>query len=384
MERNVLRDINLSKKRRIIVKIGSHVLSHEDRFTSEEVRHMADQLVDLPKKGHELLLVTSGAVLMGRNMLGLDLSHYPRSLKQTLAAIGQVALMAEYSRIFAECDQPVAQILINLEDFQDRWRYLNIKQTIQGLFKLQALPILNENDCISTEDTAFGDNDNLSAQLAGMLDVDLLVLLSTVDGLYNGDPAHSSSRVIPTVKSITPGMLADAGSKGQLLSTGGMAAKLNAIKKAVHFGVPVVLASGREPHVIRRILNGEETGTLFLPEARRMPLRKRWLAYSTRVNGTVVVDDGACAAILEKNASLLGSGVVDIQGNFEAQDIVSIVNTTGREIARGITKYDCRNLKEVAGLSNEEITRTLGVKYFSEVVHRDDMVLLPSDHMEVS
>jgi glutamate 5-kinase len=295
-----------------------------------------------------------------------------------------VELMSEYSRIFEEFHQPVAQILINLEDFHDRRRYLNIKQTIQGLLKLKVLPILNENDCISTEDTAFGDNDNLSAQLAGMLDADMLVLLSTVDGLYDGDPSRRDSMVMSTVSSITPKMLKDARSKGQLLSTGGMVAKLKAINKAVHFGVPVVLANGREPEVIRRILNGEEIGTLFLPEEKRMPLRKRWLAYSTKVNGAVTVDDGACAAILGNSASLLSSGVVDIEGRFEAQDVISIVTREGREIARGITKYDWRNLKQVAGLSNEEVTRSLGVRYFSEVVHRDDMVLLPTSHLEVS
>ncbi|UCD39004.1 MAG: glutamate 5-kinase [Fidelibacterota bacterium] len=379
-----MRDIDRSKIRRIIVKVGSHVLSAGNRFTSADVRHMADQLVELPGMGHDLLLVTSGAVLMGRNMLGLNLSHYPKSLKQSLAAIGQVALMSEYNRIFEEFQQPVAQILINLEDFHDRKRYLNIKQTIQGLFKLNVLPILNENDCIGTEDTAFGDNDNLSAQLAGMLDADLLVLLSTVDGLYDGDPARPSSRVIPTVNSITPRMLADARTKGQLLSTGGMMAKLNAIRKANHIGVPVVLANGRETDVIRRILGGEEIGTLFLPDVKRMPLRKRWLAYSTRAKGNVVIDDGACTALLANNSSLLSSGVVEVQGKFEAQDVISIVTREGREIARGITKYDSSNLEEVAGMSNAEITRSLGVRYFSEVIHRDDMVLLPVTRMEVS
>lgn len=372
------------QKKRLIVKVGSHVLSEGNRFTSADVRHIADQIMELINEGHELLLVTSGAVLMGRNMMDLNLSLYPRSLKQSLAAIGQVALMSEYTKIFAELNRPVGQILINLEDFHDRARYLNIKQTIQGLFKLRVLPILNENDCISTEDFAFGDNDNMAAQLTGMLDADLLIILSTVDGLYDGEPTDPASRVIPRVKSITPRMLEDAKTKGQLLSTGGMVAKLKAIKKAVHFGVPVILANGKKPDILRQIFDGAQVGTLFEPEAKRMPLRKRWLAYSSKVKGRVMVDEGARVAVTREHASLLSSGVTGIEGKFEAQDVVAILDGQGREFARGITKYDWRGLQEVAGKSQDEIVRTLGVKYFNEVVHREDLVLLPTNITEES
>ena len=370
--------------KRLIVKVGSHVLSEGNRFTSSDVRHIADQIMELIHDGNEVLLVTSGAVLMGRNLMDLNLSLYPRNLKQSLAAIGQVALMSEYTKIFAELNRPVGQILINLEDFHDRARYLNIKQTIQGLFKLKVLPILNENDCISTEDFAFGDNDNMAAQLTGMLDADLLIILSTVDGLYDGEPKDPASRVIPTVASITPRMLKDASTKGQLLSTGGMVAKLQAIKKAVHFGVPVILANGKERDILRKIFSGAQVGTLFEPKAKRMPLRKRWLAYSTKVKGQVMVDEGARVAVTLENASLLSSGVTGIQGKFEAQDVVAILDGQGREFARGITKYDWRGLLEVAGKSHDEIVRTLGVKYFNEVVHREDLVLLPVNPAEES
>lgn len=371
------------KKKRIIVKIGSHALSEANRFTNASIRILAEQIMELHNQGHELLLVTSGAVLMGRHMLGLDLSHYPRSLKQTLAAIGQVTLMSEYRQIFMQYSQQIGQILINLEDFHERWRYLNIKQTILGLFKLKVLPVINENDCISTEDFAFGDNDNLSAQLAGMLDADLLVILSTVDGLYNGNPQHKDSEVISSVKTITPALMNDARSKGQLLSTGGMIAKLEAIKKATHFGVPVILANGKKSGILRDIFSGKETGTLFLPEVKRMRLRKRWLAYSTKAAGEVMIDDGAVTAILGQNASLLSSGVIEVRGNFESQDVILVIDRNGHKIAKGITKYDSRNLEQVAGMSHREITQTLGVRYFSEVVHRDDMVLLPEIEKEI-
>jgi glutamate 5-kinase len=175
----------------------------------------------------------------------------------------------------------------------------------------------------------------------------------------------------------------DASSKGQLLSTGGMIAKLEAIKKATYFGVPVILANGKKSDILREIFTGKETGTLFLPEVKRMRLRKRWLAYSTKVAGEVAIDDGAVTAILGRNASLLSSGVSEVRGSFESQDVILIVDRNGRKIAKGITKYDSRSLEQVAGLSNREITRTLGVRYFSEVVHRDDMVVLPETHKEI-
>ena len=366
------------KKKRIVVKIGSHVLSEGGQFTHAAVQCLADQLIEVARAGNEVLLITSGAILMGRNLMGLDLDLYPQNLRQSLAAVGQVSLIHEYQNIFDRLGQPIGQILLNLEDFNNRRRYLSLKETILGLFKLKVLPILNENDCIHTEDFSFGDNDNLAAQVAGMLDADLLLILSTVDGLYDGHPEHPDSRVIHTVEAITPRMLEDARSKRQLLSTGGMAAKLQAIDKAVHFGVPVVLANGEAPDILRRLFAGEEVGTLFLPETKRMPLKKRWLAYSTKVKGQVVVDDGAYQAITERNASLLSKGVVDSRGDFESQDVVTIVNTEGREFARGITHYGCEDLKKIAGLSSSEIEKTLGVKYFDEVVHREELVLLPT------
>ncbi|MBA7623265.1 MAG: glutamate 5-kinase [Calditrichaeota bacterium] len=366
------------KKKRIVVKIGSHVLSEGGQFTHAAVQRLADQIIEVARAGNEVLLITSGAILMGRNIMGLDLDLYPQNLRQSLAAVGQVSLIHEYQNIFDRLGQPIGQILLNLEDFNNRRRYLSLKETILGLFKLKVLPILNENDCIHTEDFSFGDNDNLAAQVAGMLDADLLLILSTVDGLYDGHPEHPDSRVIHTVEAITPMMLEDARSKGQLLSTGGMAAKLQAINKAVHFGVPVVLANGEAPDILRRLFAGEEVGTLFLPETKRMPLKKRWLAYSTKVKGQVVVDDGAYKAITERNASLLSKGVVDSRGDFEAQDVVTIVNTRGQEFARGITHYGCEDLKKIAGLSSSEIEKTLGVKYFDEVVHREELVLLPT------
>jgi len=364
------------KKKRLVLKVGSHVLSEGKKFTSQDVRQLASQVIQLTAEDNEVLLITSGAVLMGRNMMQLDLSLYPHSLRQTLAAIGQVSLMSEYTKIFSDYDQYVGQILINLEDFQDRTRYLNIKQTIQGLFKLKVLPILNENDCISSEDFTFGDNDNLAAQVAGMLDADLLVILSTVDGLYDGDPKAPGSRIFSIVEDITPAMMEDAKSKGQLLSTGGMVAKLTAIGMATHFGVPVVLANGKTPNILGKIFNGEEVGTFFLPHKKRMPLKKRWLAYSTQVRGRVRIDAGAKKALTTGGASLLSSGVIDYEGEFGAQEVIAIVDEDGKEFARGITKYDYLSLKEVVGKSYDEIIKTLGVKYFNEVVHREDLVLL--------
>ncbi|MCH7574434.1 MAG: glutamate 5-kinase [Candidatus Marinimicrobia bacterium] len=364
-------------RQRIVIKIGSHVLTKNGAFTAERVERLAEQIMALVHAGNELLLITSGAVLMGKSMLNLQLSFYPRHLKQSLAAIGQVDLISEYAKIFSKLDQPIAQILINLEDFQHHHRYLNIKETIQGLFKLGVLPILNENDTIYTEDMSFGDNDSLAAQVASMLDANLLVILSTVDGLYDGHPNDASSSIIPEVAAITDKMISDAHAKGQLLSTGGMRAKLQAIRTTNHVGVPVVLANGTSPGILNKIFEGQPVGTLFYPEAKRMPLKKRWIAYSANTKGTIIIDEGARRAIMGHKASLLSSGVTGIEGEFDAQDPVVISTIKGAIIARGITNYGWQDLNAIAGLSSDESAKTLGSNFFNEVVHREQLVLLP-------
>ncbi|MFC1481178.1 glutamate 5-kinase [Candidatus Neomarinimicrobiota bacterium] len=366
------------KNQRIVIKIGSHVLTSKGKFTPDRLKQLAEQMMVLTKAGNEVLLITSGAVLMGKSMLDLQLNYYPRSLKQALAAIGQVDLISEYKNIFSRLDQPIGQILINLDDFQRRRRYLNIKETILGLLKLGILPILNENDTIYTEDMSFGDNDNLAAQVAGMLDADLLVILSTVDGLYDGDPLDSGSRLIPEVPSITDRMIKDTRSKGQLLSTGGMRAKLEAIRKTNHVGIPAVLASGKTPNVLLQLFNGKPVGTLFNADAKRMSLKKRWIAYSSGTEGKIIIDEGAVRAITVNKSSLLSSGVTGIEGFFDAQVPVIISTERDQDIARGITNYGSQDLNAIVGLSAEEIFETLGSNYFNEVVHREQMVILPT------
>ncbi len=365
--------------KRIVIKIGSHVLTEQGKFTAEGLGRLAKQMMALVKAGNELLLITSGAVLMGKSLLDLQLSYYPRSLKQSLAAIGQVDLISEYKNIFNKLDQPIAQILINLDDFQRRRRYLNIKETILGLLKLGILPILNENDTIYTEDMSFGDNDNLAAQVAGMLDADLLVLLSTVDGLYDGDPMDPGSRLIAEVPVITDKLISDTGSKGQLLSTGGMRAKLEAIRKTNHVGIPTVLANGTIPDVLLKLFKGEPVGTLFHADKKRMSLKKRWIAYSSGAEGKIIIDEGAMKAITVHKSSLLSSGVAGIEGVFDAQAPVIISTEMNQDIARGITNYGSQDLNTIAGLSTGDIFEKLGSNYFNEVVHREQMVILPTN-----
>lgn len=367
------------ENKRIVIKIGSHVLTSKGKFTAERLGHLAEQIMALSIAGNEVLLITSGAVLMGKSLLDLKLSYYPRSLKQSLAAIGQVDLISEYRNIFNQLDQPIGQILINLDDFQRRHRYLNIKETILGLLKLDILPVLNENDTIYTEDMSFGDNDNLAAQVAGMLDADLLVLLSTVDGLYDGDPLDPASSLIPEVESITDQMIGDTRAKGQLLSTGGMRAKLEAIRKTNHVGIPTVLANGTTRDILVQLFNGEPVGTLFQADEKKMSLKKRWLAYSSATEGKIIIDEGAMRAITVNKSSLLSSGVTGIEGVFDAQVPIIITTEQNRAIARGITNYGSQDLVAIVGLSTKEIFETLGSNYFSEVVHREQMVILPTN-----
>ncbi len=353
-------------------------MSDHGQFAHPVVEGLADGMVRLIRQGNDVVFVASGAVIAGKIFTGMDRALYPDHIKRPLAAIGQAALITECGHIFGRLDQPVGQILVGRDDFHHRERYLEIKNTLRALFRMNILPILNENDSVATEDSSFGDNDNLAAQLAGMLDADLLVLLSTVDGLYDGNPGHPGSRVIPLVNGITEGHLSEARYKGEHLASGGMPAKLAAIDKASHFGVPVILANGRASRVLARIFQGDDVGTYFQPRTNPLRQRKRWLAYSTHVKGSLVVDDGTCAALTRGRASLLSSGIVEVREHFGVRDVISIVSQSGEEIARGLTNYDWNTLQQIAGLNSAQLQARQWSEKIDEVVHRDNMVVLPA------
>lgn len=364
-----------SAVKRIVVKIGSSSLIYPTgRPNLAQMESLVRQLADLHNQGKEMLLVTSGAIGVGLNRLGY--ARRPKTIpeKQAAAAVGQGILIHIYEKFFAEYNVPVGQVLLTREDFADRKRFLNARNTMYTLLRIGVLPIINENDTVAVEEIKLGDNDNLAAQVGGLVDADLLIMLSDIDGFYEGDPSAGPARLIPEVKEITPQLEQIAAGTKNKLGTGGMITKLQAARIAMHSGIIMVLASAAEKDVVRRVVSGEPLGTVFWP-SERLENKKRWIAYSSTVHGKIYVDEGAAAALLYKGKSLLPSGVVQVEGDFEIGNTVSIHGPDGNEIARGITNFSAAEVNAIKGAKTKEIERLLGHKGYEEVVHRNNMVL---------
>lgn len=370
---------SLKQAQRIVIKIGTSTLTHAcGRLNLELLADLAAQVAVEHKAGKEILLVTSGAV--GAGLGRLNLREKPVSLpdRQAVAAIGQGLLMEVYTKFFTGHGITVAQILLTREDMNDRRRYLNARNTLLKLVgDFKAVPIINENDTVATEELRFGDNDTLSALVAGLVGADLLVLLSDVNGLFTGDPRKNrEASLIPVVKEITPEIWAMAGQAGTALGTGGMLTKLEAARIATSSGIPMVLAAGKDPGIINRITGGEQVGTLFLPVRENLLGRKRWIAFAGQPRGQLVIDNGAVEALTIHKKSLLPSGVVGVKGQFNLGDLVSIVDSTNREIARGLSNFSAVEILKIMGKKSKDIIKILGHKSYDEVVHRDNLVCL--------
>ncbi|MHB8183680.1 MAG: glutamate 5-kinase, partial [Candidatus Desulforudaceae bacterium] len=279
-------------------------------------------------------------------------------------------------KIFSEYGITVGQVLLTREDFADRRRFLNARNTLRALLRFGVLPIINENDTVAVDEIKLGDNDNLSALVAGLIDFELLVMLTDTDGLYTANPRlDPEARLLSSVDEITPDIEQLAGAAGSRLGTGGMVSKLHAVRVATHSGITAVIARATEDNVLRRVLSGEEIGTVFWPVTTKMENRKQWIAYSTTVRGRIVVDEGAARALLENGKSLLPSGVVGVDGVFEMGSTVSIVNPEGHELARGLTNFSSEEVERIKGCKTGQITKILGCKRNEEIVHRNNMVL---------
>lgn len=380
----------VAQARRVVIKLGTAILVKEEggialsRFYS-----FIEGIADLMKAGKEVLLVTSGAVGLGAQKLGLAKKPKQLPLKQACAAVGQGRLMALYSDAFQALGVVTAQILLTEEDFSNRQRYLNLRSTIHELLQLRVLPIINENDTVSTAELEslraeghykvnFGDNDKLSALVASKVEADLLVILTDVEGLYTDDPRKSGdAKLIAQVNVITPEIeaLANAPAKTTKLGRGGMKTKLDAAKAATHSGCSVVIAGGKVNDVIPRLFAQEPLGTLFLPKP-GLTGKKRWIAFATTVKAALVVNDGARRALLAGKASLLPAGVVAVRGQFERGDVVSIIDTAGSEFARGIANYDSEEAKLVSGLHSAAIDEKIEARNYDAIVTRDNVALL--------
>ncbi|MBN2033432.1 MAG: glutamate 5-kinase [Deltaproteobacteria bacterium] len=366
----------IKRARRVVIKVGSGVLTGKDGLNRKIIRDLASDMCALRKKSIEVILVSSGAISSGLSKIGLTKRPDSISGKQAVAAVGQASLIMAWEKVFERHGQKVAQILITRDDFNHRGRYLNARNTIFTLLAWKIVPIINENDTVVVDEIKFGDNDNLSAMVTSLVDAQFLVSLTDLEGLYDMDPrVHEDAHLIPVVDKVSREIFRFAGSIPGFLGTGGMRSKIRAAQKASLGGVPTVIANGTKPGIIRDIFRGEEVGTFFLPQDVTLCSRKRWIAFTKAPKGGIVIDPGAERAIVHGGKSLLPSGIKDVRGAFGLGDSVVLLSQEGQELAVGMANYDAGELRKIMGLKTSEIEKALGYKHDDEVIHRDNLVL---------
>ncbi len=369
----------LQKVKRLVVKVGSAVITAEDGLSRLVIDNLAAELSRFQRQGYDVVLVSSGAIACGRKKLSIPRREFSLSEKQALAATGQAGLIEAYEEAFSQYGQHVAQILLTRQDLEDRRRYLLARNTLLTLLRWRVIPIINENDTVAVEEIQFGDNDLLAALTVGLVGADLLVCLSDIDALYERDPREvPEAQPIREVTKIDEHIEAMAGQKPGRFGRGGMVSKIRAAKIVTSFGVPMIIAPGREPLILEKIFAGEEIGTFFFPEGKGLSSRKFWLAYHPRPEGTIVIDQGAVAA-LKARKSLLPAGIREIRGVFDRGACVECIAEDGRRIAVGLSNYASEDLKKIAGCHSKEIPARLGFPGQEEVIHRDNLVLLEEE-----
>ncbi|HUE48843.1 MAG TPA: glutamate 5-kinase [Steroidobacteraceae bacterium] len=367
----------LTQARRIVVKVGSALLvdGESGRVNRAWLETLVEDLLRLRKRGQRVILVSSGAIALGRRRLGLKPGVLRLEESQAAAAVGQIRLAHAYKELLEGCDVTVAQVLLTLEDSERRRRYLNARATLEALLALGALPVINENDTVATAEIRYGDNDRLAARVAQMAGADCLVLLSDVEGLYSADPNREpGARFIHEVPQITPEIEAMAGRSASQVGSGGMAAKIAAARIAMAAGCHMCIAAGVHRHPLRRIEEGADC-TWFVPSATPAAARKQWIAGTLRPAGAITIDAGALRALLE-GRSLLPAGVTAARGRFDRGDTVSVLAADGAEIARGIVAYSDVDAARIMGRRSSEIADILGFRGRDEMIHRDDLVLM--------
>ena len=366
----------LASVKRILIKIGSAVLTGKDGLDLKVIAHLVSQMCDLTRRGFSIVLVSSGAIASGKHRLGISgkLKSIPE--KQAAAAIGQGRLMRVYSKAFEKNNLYVAQILLTLSDLTDRQRYLNIRNTLSTLMDWHVTPIINENDTVAVDEIKFGDNDNLAAMIANLVEADLFINLTSTDGLYDCNPQTSKkAKRIGLVCEITDAIEAMATQETSSVGTGGMKSKVLAAQKVTSIGIPCIIAPGKNKGVLADIVAGKDVGTLFLPKASRLASRKYWIANTLKPRGRLTIDDGAKRALLEKGKSLLPSGVTAVEGDFITGDPVACVDADGAVVAKGLVNFDANDVRRIMGLKTSQIQTVLGHRHYDEIIHRDNLVL---------
>ncbi len=366
---------NLRNVQNIVVKLGtSTCIKNGSTLDSPLLLQLAQQIATLMHEGRHVVLVTSGAVGMGRGLLGLT---GPVSVpeKQALAALGQVELINAYKAIFGLLEIRVAQVLLTRDDIASHERYLNARNAMHTLLAHKVLPVINENDSVATEEIRIGDNDNLASLVGSLVDAELVINLTNTDGLWTDDPTANPNAerisIVERLKDLEDVQAGQASAGG----TGGMATKLQAARIATGYGASMIIARSREPNVIARLLGGEDLGTLFLPQRARLQSRKRWIAYHGRERGGVRVDAGAVTALVHKGRSLLAAGIKKVDGEFDIGDLVRVEDEAGTLLGRGLTNYAAHQVRLIQGLPSERFESVLGFKAYDEVIHRNNLVL---------
>lgn len=369
------------KKKTIVVKVGTRILTDSNgKLNLFYIRKIVQQISDLKKEGHKILLVSSGAIGIGMGKLNLVKKPVILAKKQAIAAIGQSSLIQFYEKLFLKNNLIVAQILLTREDLGNRKRYLNSRNTLLEILKYGVVPIINENDTVATEEIEFGDNDTLSALVASLIGADLLIILSTVDGLYSKDPRGQKNKdnkikLINYIPKITEEIFRKASPTTNNLSIGGMITKLQAASIAVDSGVNVVIANGKKEKILSSIIKEKNIGTYIPAEKISLSSRKKWLAYGPISQGVIIIDNGAKKAIIDFGKSLLPAGIIDVKGFFNIGEMIKIKDQNNNFIARGLANYNSTDLDKIKGFKNAAVVGLLGYFIKTEVIHRDNLVL---------
>jgi glutamate 5-kinase len=373
-----LRQTLFDKAKRIVVKVGSAILTTENGIDQDVVDNLAKEIAFLRDSGREVILVSSGAVAAGKKKLHFkDELEVSIKQKQALAAIGQSQLMHDYDEAFERYGYNIAQILLTHSDLSHRTRYLNVRNTILTLFKFGVIPIINENDTVSTEELKFSDNDNLGALLANLIEADMFICLTDVDALYDSNPVtHPDAQAIYTVSEVDDKIQSMVGHSKSLLGTGGMGSKIKAAQMVAAGGASSFIGPGKQKNILEHLFSGEMIGTFFLPQKEKMQSRKRWIAYVLKPQGKIVLDNGACTAISKNGRSLLPSGIIGVEGGFKKGDSVRCVDVNDVPIAVGLSNFSHESISKIKGMRTDEILELLGYRESEEVMHRDNMVIL--------
>ena len=362
--------------RRVVVKVGSNVLTEDHGLNLKAIRSISRQICRLIDGGIEIILISSGAMASGIRKVGLDKRPDEIPKRQAIAAVGQAGLIMEYEKAFARYHKKVAQILLTGDDLNNRKRYLNARNTLCTLLSWQVVPIINENDTVMIEEIQFGDNDNLAAMITLLMDADILVNLTDIDGLYTKDPrTNSDADFIPLVSTIGEDIKKIAGDIPGALGTGGMLSKINAAKKVTAAGIPMVIANGGRPDVLKKLFSGKDVGTFFTPKKKKLKSRKCWIAFTLKPKGVIRIDDGAAEAILNRGKSLLPSGIVGVEGEFSVGAPVEFRKTDDETLGTGLVNYSSTDIRKIMGLKSSQIKNRLGHKPYDDVIHRDNLAV---------